>query len=261
MFADNGTGASPMKAMILAAGEGSRMAPLTSTCPKPMLPVAGKPGLEWIVAWLRINGVTDVMINLHHLPEAVLTHFGDGAAFGVSIEFSREEPILGTAGGVKRVEQFFEDTVTVVYGDVLTDLDLHTLLDFHHAHGPESHVTLSLYQTVHPTQCGIVALDETGRVKRFVEKPAADNIFSDLANAGVLIIDRPLLDYVPTEVFYDLSNDLLPLLLERGLPIYGQRLSQDTYLIDFGTPETYERVQHEWPTARLTAALELEERQ
>lgn len=250
-----------MKAMILAAGEGSRLGPLTSTCPKPMLPVAGKPGLEWIVAWLRISGVTDMVINLHHRPEAVLSHFGDGSAFGVDIRFSCEERILGTAGGVKRVERFFEDTVTVVYGDVLTDFDLNALIDFHRANGPESHVTLSLYQAVHPTQCGIVGLDETGRVNRFVEKPAADDIFSDLANAGVLIIDRPLLGYVPAETFYDFSNDLLPLLLERGLPIYGQRLSEGAYLIDIGTPETYERVQHEWPTARLKAALEAEERE
>jgi mannose-1-phosphate guanylyltransferase len=250
----------PMKAMILAAGEGSRLRPLTLTCPKPMLPVAGRPGLEWIVAWLRVHGVTELVINLHHRPEAVIDHFGDGAAHGVRIAFSREEAILGTAGGVKRVERLFTEPFVVVYGDVLTDLDLNTLIAFHRTHGSEPHITLSLYHAPNPTECGIVGLDATGRVTRFVEKPAADAVFSDLANSGVLIIDPALMAYVPADTFYDFSNDLLPLLLERGLPIYGLPLAEGDYLIDIGTPEKYERVQHEWPTERLRAALAAEER-
>jgi mannose-1-phosphate guanylyltransferase len=249
-----------MKAFILAAGEGSRLRPLTLICPKPMLPVAGKPGLEWIVAWLKTCGITDLVINLHHRPETVIDHFGDGSAHGVHITFSREAAILGTAGGVKCVQHLFRDTFIVVYGDVLTDLDLKPLIEFHYTNGSEPHVTLSLYHAPNPTECGIVGLDRHGRVTRFVEKPAADAIFSDLANAGVLLIDPPLMEYVPAATFYDFSNDFLPLLLERGLPIYGQVLPEDTYLIDIGTPEKYERVQHEWPTGRLQAMLAAEGR-
>jgi mannose-1-phosphate guanylyltransferase len=247
-----------MKAMILAAGEGSRLRPLTLTCPKPMLPVAGRPGLEWIVAWLRIHEVRDLVINLHHRPEAVLHHFADRDRFGVAITFSREENILGTAGGVKRVEHLFYEPFIVVYGDVLTDLSLTDLIDFHHRQGAEPHITLSLYHAPNPTECGIVGLDENGRVTRFVEKPEADAVFSDLANAGVLVIDPPLLRYVPADTFYDFSTDLLPLLLEKGLPIYGQPLPDGTYLIDIGTPEKYERVQTEWPTERMRRELAAE---
>jgi NDP-sugar pyrophosphorylase family protein len=249
-----------MKAMILAAGEGSRLRPLTLNCPKPMLPVAGRPAIEWIVAWLHVHGVQDLVINLHHRPEAVIEHFGDGASFGVNITFSREDRILGTAGGVKHVEHLFREAFIVVYGDVLTDLDLDTLIDFHNGKGAAPHVTLSLYHVPNPTECGIVELDENGRVTRFVEKPAADAVFSDLANAGVLIVDPLLLQYVPGETFYDFSNDLLPLLLQKGIPIYGQPLPAGTYLIDMGTPEKYERVQDEWPSEQMKRLLASERR-
>ena len=244
-----------MKAMILAAGEGSRLRPLTLTCPKPMLPVAGRPGLEWIVLWLRQYGIRDLVINLHHRPEAVQNHFGDGSAYGIHITYSVEQAILGTAGGVKRVEPLLTESFIVVYGDVLTDLDLDALIGFHQRQSAEPHITLSLYHAPNPTECGIVGLDATGRVTRFVEKPAADEIFSDLANAGVLIMDPQLMRYVPADTFYDFSNDLLPDLLAKGLPIYGQALPEETYLIDIGTPEKYERVQEEWPTARMAQAL------
>jgi NDP-sugar pyrophosphorylase family protein len=241
--------------MILAAGEGSRLRPLTLTCPKPMLPVAGRPGLEWIVKWLRHHDIQDLIINLHHRPDAVETHFGTGADYDVHITYSREQVILGTAGGVKRVETLFTGPFVVVYGDVLTDLDLKSLIAFHQEQGTAPHITLSLYHAPNPTECGIVGLDAMNRVTRFVEKPPADAVFSDLANAGVLIVDPGLLTYVPADTFYDFSNDLLPELLKRGIPIYGQALPEGTYLIDIGTPEKYERVQSEWPTERMARAL------
>jgi len=253
-----------MKAMILAAGEGSRLRPLTLTCPKPMLPIGGRPGLEWIVLWLRYYDVKDIYINLHHRPEAVQRHFGDGEALGVHITYSLEHNILGTAGGVKRIEDQFTEPFAVVYGDVLTDLDLRSLIEFHYLQGPEPHITLSLYHTPNPTECGIVELDASphlasGRVTRFVEKPAAGDVFSDLANAGVLIVDPRLLSHVPAGAFYDFSIDLLPELLRRDIPVYGQAIPEHTYLIDIGTPEKYERVQVEWPEIPLARILAVEE--
>ena len=245
-----------MEAMILAAGEGTRLRPHTLAVPKPMLSVAGRPTIEWILLWLRHYGIRDVVINLHHQPGPVIEHFGDGSALGMNITFSVEETILGTAGGVKRVENLFQGSFVVVYGDVLTDLDLGKLVEFHRARDGRPHVTLSLYAAPNPWECGIVAVDHNHRVTRFVEKPPRDQIFSNLTNAGILVVDPPILKHVPSAGFSDISHDLLPELLRSDVPIYAEPMDKEVYLIDIGTPEKYERVQHEWPTVRAKHYLE-----
>jgi NDP-sugar pyrophosphorylase family protein len=239
-----------MKAMILAAGEGTRLRPHTLTVPKPMLLVADRPTIEWIIIWLRHYGIRDIVINLHHQPDPVIEHFGDGSALGVKITFSVEDTILGTAGGVKRVENLFQDPFVIVYGDVLTDLDLGALIEFHRSRGGQPHLTLSLSTAPNPWECGIVAVDQGHRVTRFVEKPPRDQIFSNLTNAGILVVDPPILKYIPSAGFSDISHDLLPKLLQSDVPIYAEPMEKEDYLIDIGTPEKYDRVQHEWPTAR-----------
>ena len=238
-----------LKGMILAAGEGTRMRPLTLDRPKPMLPVAGRPAIEYTVAWLRHYGVRDIVINLYHRPDVVMAHLGDGARFGARIRYGVEGSILGTAGGVRNLAGFFDDApFAVVYGDVLTDMDLGALIDFHRQRAAERpHLTLALYHAPNPEACGIVALDDAGRVMRFVEKPPADDIFSDLANAGVLVMEPGVIDLIPPDVFYDFGNDLIPQMLAEGWPVYGLPISPEAYLIDFGTPEKYERAQVEWP--------------
>jgi len=238
------------KAMILAAGEGTRLRPLTLTRPKPMLPVGGLPVLQWIVGWLRFYGVGEVAINLHHCPDAVTDYFGAGEDFGVQIHYSPESEIMGSAGGLKLLENFLPATFVVVYGDVLTDMNLSRLLAFHQTRDAAPHITLSLCRASNPTECGIVALDMQGRVTRFVEKPAPDAVFSDLTNGGILVMDNPLLAYVQTGRFYDISGDLLPDLLVSDVPVYGQLLEPEAYLIDIGTPEKYAQAQREWPTER-----------
>jgi len=245
-----------MKAMILAAGEGTRLRPLTLRTPKPMLPVAGRPTLEWIFLWLRFHEITELIVNLHHQPEPVMSRFGDGRPWGVQLTYSVEPTILGTAGGVKRVERLLTQPFIVVYGDVLTDMDLRQLIRFHQSQAEEPHITLSLCHVPNPQECGIVEINDRHRVTRFVEKPPADQIFSEFANAGVLIFDPLLLASVPSEGFSDIARDLLPLLLERGVPIYGWPIEESVYLIDIGTPEKYERVQHEWPTPAAARYLE-----
>jgi NDP-sugar pyrophosphorylase family protein len=237
-----------MKAMVLAAGEGTRLRPFTDKTSKPMLPVAGRPTLEWIFAWLRFHGITDVVVNLCHRPEATIDYFGDGGRCGMCLAYSVEESILGTAGGVKRVAKHFPSSFVVVYGDVLTDMDLNRLIQFHRTQGAEPHVSLSLTRAPNPWECGIVAIDERGRVTRFVEKPARDDVFSDLTNAGVLVFDPPALDHIPPAGYCDISHDLLPRLLERGVPVFAQLIEPDAYLLDMGTPEKYELAQREWPT-------------
>jgi NDP-sugar pyrophosphorylase family protein len=239
-----------MKAMILAAGEGTRLRPLTANVPKPMVPVAGRPALEYTVEWLRHYGIREIVMNLHHCPEAVIRHFGDGRAFGVSIDYSVEERILGTAGGTKRQASVFDGPFVVVYGDVLTDLDLSALAEYHSTRASALHLTMSLYRVPDPERCGVAVLDVEGRVTRFVEKPRRGQCPSDLASAGVLILDPEILRNVPDGVFYDYGQDLFPALLQDGIPIYGWPLPNDAYLIDFGTPENYQRAQTEWPTAR-----------
>jgi mannose-1-phosphate guanylyltransferase/phosphomannomutase len=238
------------KAMILAAGEGTRLRPHTLTVPKPMLPVSGRPTLEWIVLWLRHHGIREIVINLHHQPRPVLDYFGDGGDCGVDIFFSVEETMLGTAGGIKRVENRLQSPFVLAYGDILTDMDLGKLLEFHGACSEEPHITLSLCQAPNPWECGIVSVDDRHRVTRFVEKPPRDQIFSDLTNAGILVIDPPILKQIPEAGFYDVSCDLLPKLLQNGTPVFAKSLEEEAYLIDIGTPEKYDRVQREWPTDR-----------
>ncbi len=239
-----------MRGIILAAGQGTRLGPLTRERPKPMLPISGRPVIEHTVRWLRSHDITRITINLHHYPQAVIDHFGDGSGFGVEITYSIEQALLGTAGGVKRMAASFDTPAVVVYGDVLTDFDLTALVTLHTGQPPEPHVSLCLYRVVNPTACGIVALNEQGRVTRFLEKPSPDEVFSDLANAGVLVIDPELLTYVPDECPYDFGADLFPQLLRAQVPIYGWPLSSDGYLVDIGTPENYERASTAWVERR-----------
>jgi NDP-sugar pyrophosphorylase family protein len=239
--------------MILAAGEGTRLRPLTLDRPKPMLPVGGRPLLEHIIAWLRHHGVTRIAMNLHHHPQVVMGHFGSGSALGVEITYSVEEQILGTAGGAKRLSAFLDETFVLVYGDVLTDFDLDALVEFHRSRPKTPHLSICLYRVPNPWDCGIVALDEGGRVIRFVEKPKKREVFSDLASTGVLLVDSELLKYVPDGCFYDFGHDLFPALLEAGVPLYGWTLPESAYLLDVGSPERYARVQQEWPTEAARA--------
>lgn len=239
-----------MKAVILAAGEGSRLRPLTQDRPKPMLPVAGKPVLEHIVGWLRDYGVTDVAVNLHHCPQVVQAHFGDGAAFGVHIRYAIEPVLLGTAGMLANFADFLDEPFVLVYGDVLTDLPLDALVAFHTERSTQDDaalMTLSLYRVPDPTACGIVALDETGRITRFVEKPIPVQVFSNLASTGVLVVNPAILELIEPGRFADFGFHILPTALAQGRPLYGWEIPAHTYLIDMGTPAQYAQAQVEWP--------------
>jgi mannose-1-phosphate guanylyltransferase/phosphomannomutase len=225
-----------MKGMILAAGEGRRLRPLTEHTPKPMLPVAGRPLLEHIIIHLHKCGVNDLAINLYHLPMAVIDYFGDGSRWGVHLRYSVEECLLGSAGGVKRIQDFFNETFVVFYGDLLTQADLRPMIDLHRRAGVLA--TLALYYVPDPWNRGIVQLDEAQYIARFVEKPPRDQVFSNLANAGIYVLEPQVLDRIPAEQTYDFGNDVFPNLLAEGTKIAGYVL-QDR-LIDIGLPEKYE---------------------
>ena len=229
-----------MKAMILAAGEGRRLRPLTDAVPKPMLPVGGRPLLVHLIDLLRSHGVREIAINLHHQPEVISALLGDGRPFGVRITYSLEERLLGSAGGVKRMEAFFGDEpFFVVYGDVLTDLDLTALRAFHTSQGAA--LTMALHQPAALNECGVAELAEDGRILAFVEKPAPGEEPSRWANAGIYIVQPLVLRHIPPDTPFDFGADLFPLLLQRGVPLYGY--ASDALVVDIGTPEGYVRAE------------------
>lgn len=225
-----------MKGMILAAGEGRRLRPLTDHLPKPMLPIGGKPLLEHTITHLRDCGVTDLAVNLYHLPEAVMDYFGDGSRWGISLRYSVEEQLLGSAGGVKRLQSFFDEPFVVFYGDLLTWADLRPMIAFHQQSGALA--TMGLYHVADPWNRGIVQLDETHKIVRFAEKPPRDQVFSNLANAGIYVLEPEVLNRIPVEKVYDFGHDVFPNMLAEGLPIAGYVI--EDLLIDIGLPEKYQ---------------------
>lgn len=237
-----------MNAMVLAAGKGTRLSALTETIPKPMLPVAGRPVLAHILAWLRRYGVRQVAINLHHRPESIRNYFGSGSDYAMDIIYSEEPELLGTAGGVKKMESFFHDPFIVVYGDVLTDFDLNALLAFHRDRNDKPHATLTLDRRSDFLQCGIVELGERGRVKAFVEKPKAGDVRSPWVNSGITVLDRALLKMIPADCFCDFGRVVFPDWLSRGLSIYGWQMPEENFLIDMGTPDKLAQADREFIT-------------
>jgi NDP-sugar pyrophosphorylase family protein len=224
-----------MKGMILAAGEGRRLRPLTDHLPKPMLPIAGRPLLEHIITHLRNCGVTELAINLHHLPALVMDYFGDGQRWQVNLRYSVEEHLLGSAGGVKRLQSFFDETFVVFYGDLLTWTDLRPMIAFHRQAGVLA--TLGLYHVPDPWNRGIVELDPAQYITRFAEKPPRDQVFSNLANAGIYVLEPEVLNQIPAEQVYDFGHDVFPGLLAQGGRIAGYVI--EDLLIDIGLPEKY----------------------
>lgn len=228
-----------MKALILAAGEGTRLRPLTADRPKPMLPIGGVPLLEQIIILLRRHGITDIAINLHYKPWTIVHHVGHGRKWGVRTHYSFEETLLGSAGAAKRLEWYFDDTFLVFYGDLYTDLDITSLIATHRR--GNALLTMALYSVDNPTQCGIVELDAHSRVRRFVEKPAPDQVFSRLANAGVFVVEPEVLSWLPPEQHLDFGHDVFPHMLASGHTIMGHIIAET--LIDIGTMQNYEKAQ------------------
>jgi len=226
-----------MRAVVMAGGEGTRLRPLTSNQPKPMVPIVGKPCIEHIVELLRDHGLTDVVITLAFLPQAIRSYFGDGSSLGVDIEYSVEESPLGTAGSVRLATQGLrlDETFLVISGDALCDIDLSALVEFHK--DKRAAVTIGLKSVENPLEFGIVVTDEDNRVERFLEKPSWGQVFSDTINTGIYVIEPEVMRHVPNDRPYDFSKELFPLLLEMGRPIYGYVC--DGYWQDIGNLDQY----------------------
>ncbi len=242
-----------MKAMILAAGEGTRLGTLTNQVPKPLLPIDGIPVIERTLSWLCGHGITEVGINLCYLGERIRSYLGDGSQMGMKIEYSVEERLLGTAGGVKRMEWFFDGPFVVAYGDNVTDFNLSEMLQFHRKR--QALTTIALFQNV-SVETGRVETDSEGRIHRFVEKPviASTICVSSMecaANGGVYVMEKDVLEYIPQCGPSDFGYDIFPALLSRKLPMYGYHLKSDDYFIDIGTPEKYEQVNDDLRNMKL----------
>lgn len=221
--------------MILAAGEGTRLRPLTTFLPKPMVPIVGVPLLERTLVWLSGQGVTEAAVNLFHCPQMIPDYFGERFA-GIRLHYFFEDALRGTAGGVKAAESVLGDApFFVIYGDNLIHADLRRLAEFHALHAGIA--TVGLFQHSNPTAAGIVGLNAEGRITRFVEKPPAGKVFSDLANAGVYVLDPAIFGFIPPNAPSDFGRDIFPLLLAQNKPLYGTPLGG--YLQDTGTPEAY----------------------
>jgi mannose-1-phosphate guanylyltransferase/phosphomannomutase len=235
-----------MKAVIMAGGQGTRLRPLTSDQPKPMIPIANLPCMEHIVGLLARHGFTDIAVTLQFLPDEIRDYFGDGSGWGVNMSYSVEDAPAGTAGSVKMAEQQLGlqgERLLIISGDALTDADLSRLVAFHEEKGSEA--TMVLKSVENPLDFGIVITEEDGRISRFLEKPAWGQVFSDTVNTGIYLLEPSVMGEIPDpeDGEYDFSKELFPGLLEDGRPLYGY--VTDDYWEDIGTLEQYAGAQRD----------------
>jgi len=231
-----------MRAMILAAGLGTRLRPITNAMPKPMVPVLNRPVMEHIVRLLVANGFTKAIANLHWFPETIEGRFGDGSEYGIGLSYSREEQLLGTSGGVRNAAGFLGGSFLVISGDALTDIDLRAMAAFHESH--DGIATLATKRVADTSQFGVAITGEDGRIQGFQEKPPPAEALSDLANCGIYMFRSAIFDYFPEPGtsraasegdppgFADWAMDVFPALLEGDVPFYSHEI--DRYWNDIG---------------------------
>jgi mannose-1-phosphate guanylyltransferase len=234
-----------MRAMVLAAGLGTRLRPITYAIPKPMVPVLNRPVMEHSVRLLARHGFREAIANLHWFPETIEAHFGDGSDFGIELSYSHEEQLLGTAGGVREVADFLGDSFLVVAGDALTDLDFSAMREFHESH--DGLVTLATKRVANTDEYGVVIAGEDGRIQGFQEKPDPAEALSDLANTCIYMFRREVFDFFPEPGtskaagpgdpprFTDWAMDVFPALLENDVPFYSHEI--EAYWNDIGNLE------------------------
>ena len=225
-----------MKAMILAAGKGTRVRPLTDEIPKPMIPIIGKPVMEYLVEELARHGFNDIMVNVSHLPEKIENYFGNGERFGVEIGYSFEGHIedgviqstaVGSAGGLKRIQDFggfFDDTFLVVCGDALIDLDLTAAVREHWKSGAVASICTSEVDRQSVSDYGVVVTDEHGQITSFQEKPRPEDALSNQVNTGIYLFEPEVLDLIPSGQQYDIGADLFPKIVAEGLSFHAINL-------------------------------------
>lgn len=239
-----------MKAMILAAGKGTRVRPITYTIPKPLIPILHKPVMEFLVDLLKQHDFTEIMVNVSHLAKEIESYFHDGQRFGVQIAYSFEGSIredgelegqaLGSAGGMRRIQDFhpfFDDTFVVLCGDALIDLDLTAAVKWHKEKGSLATIVTKSVSREEVSSYGVVVTDESGRIKAFQEKPQVEDALSTNINTGIYIFEPEVLNYIPSGQEYDIGGDLFPQLVEMGAPFYA--IAMDFQWVDIGKVPDY----------------------
>ena len=226
-----------MKAVIMAGGEGSRLRPLTSNQPKPMMPLANRPMMEHIVDLLRRHDFDEIVVTLAFMPNAIRTYFGDGSEFGVRMVYATEEHPLGTAGSVRNAMAELDERFLVISGDVLTDIDLGKVVTFHEERSALA--TIGLVAVENPLEFGIVITRDDGSIDRFLEKPTWGQVFSDTINTGIFVLEPEIFDFIEADVPVDFSAEVFPALLDAGKPVYGA--VAEGYWEDVGTLDAYVR--------------------
>jgi len=240
-----------MKAMILAAGKGTRVRPITHTIPKPMIPILQKPVMEFLVELLRQHGFDQIMVNVSHLADVIENYFRDGQKFGVQIAYSFEGRIeegemigeaIGSAGGMKRIQDFspfFDDTFVVLCGDALIDLDLTAAVKWHREKGAIATIVMKSVPREEVPSYGVVVTDDSGKIQAFQEKPSVEEALSTDINTGIYIFEPEIFKYIPSGQEYDIGSQLFPALVAAGAPFYG--ISMDFEWVDIGKVPDYWR--------------------
>jgi len=231
------------QAVILSAGFGIRLRPLTDNIPKVMVPLAGKPLLQWHIEELKKYGVREFFINLHYLPDVITSHFGDGAKFGVKIHYALEEPeILGTAGGIKNFDNLLGDHFFVLYGDTFYEINYGNLMSFYESRRDAIGVG-TVRQTDHPWDSDLAVVGEDDRIVEFLPKPHKELPKNYWGMSAPYIFSKKILEYIPSGKYYEIDHQLVPELLKRGYKYYAYRLKEGEFRKDIGTPERYGAVE------------------
>lgn len=239
-----------MKAMILAAGKGTRVRPITHEIPKPMIPILHRPVMEYLVKLLKMHDFSDIMVNVSHLAKEIELYFRDGYQYGVNISYSFEGHVdeagehiaqaIGSAAGLKKIHDFsgfFDETFVVLCGDALIDVDLTEALKWHREKGSMATIIMKTVDPSEVSSYGVVVTDENGKVQSFQEKPTVREALSNTINTGIYIFEPEILNHIPSGKTYDIGSDLLPTLVEKNLPFYA--LSIEFQWVDIGRVPDY----------------------
>jgi len=245
-----------MKAILLAGGLGTRLRPLTENLPKPMASVGNRPWLEHLLLHYRNQGIREFVIAVKHYRLMIESHLGDGSKYGVRIDYAVEKELLGTAGAIKNAEALLGDRFVVVNADIIHQIDLASALQFHDRHGGA--VTICLTEVDDPSHYGVVVTTAAGEITRFVEKPKPAEAPSNLINAGIYLMDRRALDYIPSGRAVSIEKETFPLLIADNCGVYGHPIGG--YWMDMGTTARYRQVHWDLLDRRFPLPIESESR-
>lgn len=239
-----------LKGMILAAGRGTRMLELTDHIPKPLIPVANRPVMEYGIDCLQRLGISRIAANISYLKDEIKSHFNDNPST-MDIHWLEEPEATGTAGGVKQMQEMLgDDTFVIIAGDAMLDLDLRDLLAYHRAN--KALATIATFDVEDTSEYGVVVTDNAGRILQFQEKPAANVAISNNANTGIYIFEPEIFDLIPANTFCDFAMDVFPTILERGLPFYACPVTG--FWTDIGNPQAYLQANLDFLTGEVKVA-------